>query len=541
MKQHFHRSFAFVILVTTIFISSSKAQAVDATTMTNKVMAGYQGWFRTPGDRSENRGWAHLFNSATPDPAKLAIDTWPDLSEYSKDEKYAVPGFTYPDGSQAYLYSAQNYKTVLRHFQWMKQYGIDGVWLSEFCSHFPGARQQNDTTAMLRVMDNVRRAATATGRTWAFMYDMSGLTPANTYSVILNQWRKMVDEGVTSDPRYMHHHGKPVLLLWGFFPGRPASQPEFCKSLIDFLQSPGKYQATLVGGGDPNWRAQGTPEFQAMLMSMSGWQPWTVGRVAKDPATGYKVSRTDLWAGDIAKCKENNVLFMPVINSGTHVAGPPPAAPVLPVVPRRNGNFLWEQFVAASKAGGINSVFIAMFDEVNEGTQILKVTNHPPTQAPFLTYEGSTNDYYLKLVGLGESLLKQGTPISPVIPVSPFDPGKSYKLKNRASGLLLDNSAKATAAGASDWQLTYDGAGFFKIKDQAGANVLSGSIDGKVSVTNDTQSDNQKWHLEWDGTGSCRIINKKTGLAVAFKGDGTPVAGAVDSAADDLRWTVIEQ
>jgi len=74
----------------------------------------------------------------------LAFDTWPDMSEYSAAEKYAVPGFTNPDGSQAYLYSAQNYQTVLRHFQWMQTAGIDGVWLSQFCSHMPGGRSQAD-------------------------------------------------------------------------------------------------------------------------------------------------------------------------------------------------------------------------------------------------------------------------------------------------------------------------------------------------------------------------------------------------------------
>src|ERR1700749_3523047 len=109
------------LLLFATFQSTLKAQTVDATTMSNKVMAGYQGWFRTPGDRSESRGWAHWFNAQVPSANKLAFDTWPDMSELTKGEEYAVPGFTHADGSPAYLYSAQNYKTVLRHFQWMKE------------------------------------------------------------------------------------------------------------------------------------------------------------------------------------------------------------------------------------------------------------------------------------------------------------------------------------------------------------------------------------------------------------------------------------
>ncbi len=183
-----------ILFIPGVFVSQAHAQTVDATTMNNKVMAGYQGWFRTPGDNDGNRGWAHLFNSSVPSPAKLGFDTWPDMSELTRGEKHAVPGFTYPDGSQAYLYSAQNPKTVLRHFQWMKTYGIGGVWLSEFCGHFPGGAGERDSTAVLTIMDNVRRAATATGRTWAFMWDMSGfdtrISKSDVYNIIINQWKK---------------------------------------------------------------------------------------------------------------------------------------------------------------------------------------------------------------------------------------------------------------------------------------------------------------------------------------------------------------
>src|ERR1700744_1220380 len=91
--------FSIMLLLSAAFYQQCRAQAVvDATSMNNKIMAGYQGGFRTPGDRPENTGWAHLFNSPTPIASKLAFDTWPDMSELGADEKYPVPGFTYPDG-----------------------------------------------------------------------------------------------------------------------------------------------------------------------------------------------------------------------------------------------------------------------------------------------------------------------------------------------------------------------------------------------------------------------------------------------------------
>jgi len=365
-----------------------RAQTVDATTLNNKVMAGYQGWFRFPTDK-----WA-MIHGTTPltcrvqiqgvqvrpsqatsppasstDPTLLAFDTWPDMSGYSASEKYLIPGYTYPNGKPAELYSALNYRTVLRHFQWMKQYGIDGVWLSEFCGHFKGGNQAYDTTFRYKVMLNVKKAAAATGRTWAFMWDMSGFNQRNTkeevYSIIVNQWKKMVDDGITSDPHYLHHNGKPVLLIWGFFPNRPASQPAFTKAAIDFIQAPGKYQGAIVGGVETKWRTEGTPEFLAMLSTMTAIQPWSVGRAKTDPITGYRIENMDTWAGDIEWCQAHHIIFAPVFNSGTHGAGPPPIPPKGPAVPRRTGNFLWEQFAEASRFG-LNSVFVAMFDEITK-------------------------------------------------------------------------------------------------------------------------------------------------------------------------------
>jgi hypothetical protein len=543
-----YRILPIVLFIVVTSSSPLRAQTVDASTMTNKVMAGYQGWFRAPGDRAGNKGWAHQFNSAIPSPDKLGFDTWPDMSELSKGEKYAVPGFTHPDSSQAYLYSAQNYKTVLRHFQWLKEYGIDGVWLSQFCGYFPGGNAQRDSATVWRIMDNVQRAAGATGRTWAFMWDMSSFGPktskSDVYNIIVNQWKRMVDDGVATDKRYMHQNGKPVLLIWGFFPGRPASQPDYMSPVVDFLLAPGKYQATLVGGVDNNWRTKGTPEFQAMLMRMQGLQPWSVGRRMKDQATGYSVQNTSEWAGDIEKCKANNVMFMPVFNSGTHIAGPPPAPPAGPIVPRRTGNYLWEQFVAASKTGVINSAFVAMFDEVNEGTQIMKIDNHPPVQAPFLTYDGATSDYYLRLVGVGAKMLREHKPLTSIIPISPFDLQKSYRIKNRASGLMLNETGKTEQPSNAidlNWQLVFDGNGYFKIKNRKSNKVLSANSTGDlIDQVTDSQADNLKWHLEWDGTGYCRMINKITRKAIGSTNDST-IAQTNDAGIDNLRWQILQQ
>lgn len=352
----------------------------------------------------------------------------------------------------------------------------------------------------------------------------------------------MVDEGVTTDNRYLHDHGKPVLLIWGFFPNRAASQPDYMNPVIDFLRAPGKYQATLVGGADPNWRTQGTPGFQAMLMRLQGLQPWSVGRRVKDPATGYAVQNMSLWEGDIQKCKEHHVLFMPVFNSGTHIAGPPPAQGT-PTVPRRTGNYLWEQFVMASKYG-LKSAFIAMFDEINEGTQIMKIDLHPPVQAPFFTYDGATSDYYLRLVGTGAAMLRKGEQFPPYVPISPFDEHHDYLLKSAAGGQLLVVSGSrapvsATKMPPGHWYIHFDQLGYFELEDAQTGKYLSNQ-QPRILVDKPAANAeaNIKWHLEWDGSGYCRIIGKNSGQALAMDTAGQ-LSLSTDMPDDRFRWRIL--
>ena len=47
-------------------------------------------------------------------------------------------------------------------------------------------------------------------------------------------------------------------------------------------------------------------------------------------------------------------------------------------IPRCGGRFFWSQIVAAKRAGA-EMLYVAMFDEVDEGTAIFKCTNDPPT------------------------------------------------------------------------------------------------------------------------------------------------------------------
>jgi len=54
-------------------------------------------------------------------------------------------------------------------------------------------------------------------------------------------------------------------------------------------------------------------------------------------------------------------------------------------------------------------IYVAMFDEMDEGTAIFKCTNKPPVDQPparFLTYENLPSDHYLWLTGQAGEILR---------------------------------------------------------------------------------------------------------------------------------------
>src|SRR5262245_43529806 len=112
--------------------TSELPKVIDSKTLSDKVVCGYQGWFRCLGDVT-NAGclhWSRLKSRVTPE--SLTVEMWPDTSEFTDEEKFNVPGFTLRDNSTAYLFSSAHPKTIRRHFEWMHQYGIDGVMVQRF-------------------------------------------------------------------------------------------------------------------------------------------------------------------------------------------------------------------------------------------------------------------------------------------------------------------------------------------------------------------------------------------------------------------------
>ena len=77
-------------------------------------------------------------------------------------------------------------------------------------------------------------------------------------------------------------------------------------------------------------------------------------------------------------------------------------------IPRLKGDFLSTQ-IKGHLDNNVAMIYQAMFDEIDEGTAIFKVTNDPPTGdgARFVDIEGLPSDFYLKLVGDAAKELKR--------------------------------------------------------------------------------------------------------------------------------------
>jgi len=131
----------------------------------------------------------------------------------------------------------------------------------------------------------------------------------------------------------------------------------------------------------------------------------------------------DLILGDIKWCAENKIDYAPCVCPGfswhnlSRFEFPDDIKPV-GSIPRMGGKFYWQQIATAINAGG-SMLYVAMFDEVNEGTAIFKCSDNPPVSkiAKFVGLDGQPSDTYLWLTGEAAKMLRKEKPLSLKMPV----------------------------------------------------------------------------------------------------------------------------
>ncbi len=371
--------------------SSLKVMASPVGDVVGKVTVGYQGWFTAAGDGSPQNTWGHQ-----------NLECWPDVSEYTAtyQTSYANLG----NGQPAKMFSSWDQSTVNKHFQWMQQYDIDCAALQRFCNEItPGSTIK---TFRDGIATRVRNAAQTYNRKFYIMYDASGW---GNLAAIKTDWTNTITStnglNLLASSAYAKQNGKPVVSIYGLgYASHPSSVTD-ALDLINWFKAQGCY---VIGSVPGQWRT-GTGDSKSGFIDaykafnmISGW---AVGRVVD-------ASYTTWVTGDRDFCNANNMDYQPCAYPGTSFYNSNGPASPQNQFPRNHGDFLWSQF-AVFKNAGVQSFYVAMFDELNEATQIFKTAENSsqiPSGQWFLTLDADgiavSSDFYLRLTSDGGKMIK---------------------------------------------------------------------------------------------------------------------------------------
>ncbi|MEQ8836119.1 MAG: hypothetical protein RID07_04870, partial [Lacipirellulaceae bacterium] len=259
---------------------------------------------------------------------------------------------------------------------------------------------------------NARDAAHREGRTWAIEYDIqNGGTEAQRWQKIQqvkDDWEFLTDTNgldMLNDSHYQREDGKPVVAIFGLHvtSGNTYKTAQHT-DLINYFQSRGVY---VIGAG----RHTQTPGQVANAGLHDAYIPWQ----------GY-------WAGGDSFAPNEAILdgvtdHIPHIFPGfswTHLQNDDTATSI----DREDGEFYWRMISDAANETDAPWYFIGMFDEYDEGTNLIPGTDDPPVpdtdpQGDPLTYQVSDprpNDWWMALTGRAKQALQGKISINDTMP-----------------------------------------------------------------------------------------------------------------------------
>jgi len=357
----------------------------------DKITVGYQGWFSSPGDNSPENRWGHQ-----------NLEMWPDIQEYTRTYQTRLPNLR--NGHPARMFSSYDDQVVQTHFKWMAQSEIDCAALQRFASEIePGSNNKAQRDGMaLKVMN----AAESTHLKFYIMYDASGWgvrgIPADWTETIVHQLH------LTSSRAYAMQNGKPVVCIYGMgYKGWPATAEESL-ALVNWFKMQGCYVIGSVPGAWRTVNGDSKSDFQQVYTSFNMISAWAVGRRVDQNYEPWII-------GDFAFCKSHGIDYQPCAYPGTSFFNSNHSKKNL--IPRNHGEFMWSQFVTMRKAG-VRSVYISMFDELNEATSIFKCAEDAsgiPAGEWFLPLDADgvhvSSDFYLRLTKDAARMIKGQTPL----------------------------------------------------------------------------------------------------------------------------------
>lgn len=356
-----------------------------------KLTVGYQGWFAAAGDGSPYNSWQHQ-----------NLESWPEVAEYTNSyagspfnqDGVVQPGYfgNLGNGRPAKMFSSYDQQVANTHCLWMQQNGIDCIALQRFGSAIVvGSVKKAQFDGIATMMKN---SAQTYSRKFYIMYDCSATDPididwTNTITGTLN---------LTASPNYAKQNGKPVVCFWGVGkPGRGAATDWLNK--INWFKAQGCYVIAGTLGNFTTDTANITA-YQAADMIM----PWWVGKQGN-----FQTSYTN----DLAWCNARNIDYQGCVYPGTAFSNTNgQATSPRNQIKRMHGDFMWQMFAGIRNAG-VQSAYVAMFDEAQEATSIFKCAETAadiPAGKYFLTLDADgvpvSSDFYLRLVNNGQKMMK---------------------------------------------------------------------------------------------------------------------------------------
>ncbi|BFT70787.1 sialate O-acetylesterase [Paenibacillus sp. P36] len=422
--------------VKSIRVESGKEPAIDETlppvfagetasnTMIGKTVAGYQMWFTA---NDTNSGWVHWNSGTRPGVGQLKFENWPDVREYPDNALFPSNFDNLETGEQAKLFTSKNKDVVDLHVSWLRDYGIDGLAVQRFYSS-----TEVTESPIKNNINLVQDAAEKYNKLFYVMYDLSGSGSVREAAVdrIKKDWVYNIErKGIVSSTSYAYTNGKPVVCLWGLAGDNPSRYPSASNALtlIHWFQDRGYY---VIGGLPDNTWASVTNDYAAVYQSLDMASPWTVGRFNGSEDAKAWWERTDQrLEREMAYCEQYGIDFQPVIFPGfawSNLRNGVNSAPN--EIGRESGDFMWTQ-AALLREHGLRTSYIAMFDEFDEGTSIIKGAEDSyeiPKGEQYLYTQASegtwlSSDFYLRLTGaiadMNKRDITESNPVSYEVPI----------------------------------------------------------------------------------------------------------------------------
>ena len=251
--------------------------------------------------------------------------------------------------------------------------------------------------------------------------------------MLKRDWHYLVDVlKITESPQYLHHNGLPLVSFFGLGFNGQDIDPEEAMDLIEFFQSneEPKYRATVMGGVPSDWRtltrdSQSDPEWANVYRSLDVISPWSVGRYLYDD--GIDRYKNKVIKPDLVETAAHGIDYMPVVWPGfswKNLMAQRGEIDPFNAFPRNGGRFYWRQVYNAISAGA-DMLYVAMFDEVDEGTAMFKLvtTSEQLPEGEILVpldIDGYNlpSDWYLLLGGATGEMFRGEIPLSPEIPIA---------------------------------------------------------------------------------------------------------------------------